>query len=438
MKHQRYLVRACVLALVVLLVNSVVRTQTTVYGNLSQRIDGLVAAMPSSGSASKYRIPTGPEQAQWSSVILAILEGHLSDANTSANGLGYHLLIFVDTTTTPPRQYDLLEEEPGSSRYWGTFIYNLQPSRPTLFIQSPHPLYDSNTGKQGYYIFKRNEALAFYMTGAHRCNNDTLSPCSGTTTACSASSEPYRVSDQAHSVEGMLQKTTEVLNDHVAGLVVLQNHGFAKQASDPDLIMSNGTTSTPAEDKLLALRDHLAGIDTVLTFKVAHIDIGWTRLIATTNVQGRLLNGSPNICSQNAPSASGRFIHIEQAYARLRDSQQNWDKLASAVGLTFDPVSSVEHPAGTSQAPPEFTLLRNFPNPFNAQTTVEYVVPASGWITMDLYTALGERIRTLASGERAPGTYRLSLDMGASASGLYFIRFVGQSFVSTRPIVLLK
>lgn len=438
MKHPRYLVRACVLTVVVLVVNSAVRTQTTVYGNLSQRIDSLVAAMPSSGSASKYRVPTGPEQAQWSSTILAILEGRLSDANTSANGIGYHLLVFVDLTTTPAREYCLLEEETGSGRFWGTFVYSPQPSRPTLFIQSPHPLYDSNTGKQGYYIFKKNEALAFYMTGAHRCNNDTLSPCSGTTTACSASSQPYRVSDQAHSVEGMLQKTTEVLNDHVAGLVVLQNHGFAKQASDPDLIMSNGTTSTPSLDNLVVLRDRFAEIDTVLTFKVAHIDIGWTRLIATTNVQGRLLNGSANICSLNAPSASGRFIHIEQAYAGLRDSQQNWDKLASAVGLTFDPVSSVAPPGGANQTPPEFTLLRNFPNPFNAQTTVEYVIPSSGWITMDLYTALGERVRTLASGERAPGTYRLSLDIGASASGLYFIRLVGQSFASTRPIVLLK
>jgi hypothetical protein len=35
-------------------------------------------------------------------------------------------------------------------------------------------------------------------------------------------------------------------------------------------------------------------------------------LCGTTNVQGRLSNGSPESCSTSATTASGLFLHIEQ------------------------------------------------------------------------------------------------------------------------------
>ncbi|KAB2847050.1 MAG: T9SS type A sorting domain-containing protein, partial [Melioribacteraceae bacterium] len=88
-------------------------------------------------------------------------------------------------------------------------------------------------------------------------------------------------------------------------------------------------------DYLSTLKTNLLNEDNTLTFKIAHIDTEWTELIATTNTQGRLINGSPNPCNQSSSSNTGRFLHIEQAYDGLRNSESNWNKLSNAIAATF-------------------------------------------------------------------------------------------------------
>lgn len=100
------------------------------------------------------------------------------------------------------------------------------------------------------------------------------------------------------------------------------------------MIMSNGTRYTPSPDYIQILQQHLFAVDDTLTFKTAHLDPDWDRLIALINTQGRLVNNSIDPCSNNATATTGRFIHIEQAYS-LRSSTERRKKLSDAVGLTF-------------------------------------------------------------------------------------------------------
>ncbi len=99
--------------------------------------------------------------------------------------------------------------------------------------------------------------------------------------------------------------------------------------------MSNGNVNEPTTDYLSSLKDNLLIEDNKLTFKIAHIDTSWKELLATTNTQGRLINGSNNPCGKSASSNAGRFLHIEQAYDSLRDSESNWNKLSNAIATTF-------------------------------------------------------------------------------------------------------
>jgi hypothetical protein len=93
-------------------------------------------------------------------------------------------------------------------------------------------------------------------------------------------------------------------------------------------------------------------IDDTLTFKTAHIDLDWDKLIALTNTQGRLINNSSNPCSNNAALTTGRFIHIEQCF-NLRNSTASRKKLSDAVGMTF-PEDKI-----TVLSPNGFELLRS-------------------------------------------------------------------------------
>ncbi len=321
--------------LIMLLVYSMsVYAQVNTKTNFVNFVDSLINVIPNTEFSNEYKTPPAIKLNTWANIIQYINDGDYSSAEDSANSLDYNLYKLIDSSVAPNKDYYALVKKSGGINYWGIFILNPSPIRQKLFIQSPHPKYDTFTGKQSALIFQQLGCKALFITGTHRCNNDTLTACAGTTSVCGEVSTKYRISDQAHNVNGTMQKTTVVMNNNIPDMIVIQPHGFAQDPGDPDLIMSNGTQLVPSPDYLSTLKTNLLAIDDTLTFKIAHVDVAWTTLTGTTNTQGRLINGSPNPCSQSASSTTGRFLHIEQAYA-LRSSNAGRQKLADALSQTF-------------------------------------------------------------------------------------------------------
>jgi hypothetical protein len=88
--------------------------------------------------------------------------------------------------------------------------------------------------------------------------------------------------------------------------------------------------------------------------------------------------------------------------------------------------------------PGEFILLRNYPNPFNAQTTIEYFLPEPRNLRLAVYDLLGREILILFDGFRAAGVHKAYLDASYLSSGVYFYRLRAGSAVVTRKMILLK
>lgn len=85
------------------------------------------------------------------------------------------------------------------------------------------------------------------------------------------------------------------------------------------------------------------------------------------------------------------------------------------------------------QFPPAVELLQSYPNPFNTETVIEFTVPESylfgAGVELIIFNSLGQKVRTLASGQRFPGTFRLAWDGKNDrgerlASGNYFSRLI--------------
>lgn len=88
-------------------------------------------------------------------------------------------------------------------------------------------------------------------------------------------------------------------------------------------------------------------------------------------------------------------------------------------------------------------LGQNHPNPFNPTTTIEYGVVSSEMVSINIYNARGEVVRTLVSGRRAPGSYSVDWDGrdqhgNQVASGVYLSRMQAGSFNQSRKLILLK
>lgn len=389
-------------------------------GNLAAHVDSIIAAMPTTNGGGEYQQPNAASRTLWRQIIDDILAGNLAAAHTQALTRSYQVVLFTDTGSQGSPVHIVLERTPeATSRFWGTFVFNPDPLRTRLVIQSPHPRYDLNTGYQGFRVYQYAAARAFFVSGTHRCNGISYSPCDGTTSACSESAEPFRYSDQCHVVDSTFQVTTQAMLDEHSDLLIVQVHGYGQGTGDPDMIISNGTRQMPTgPDYAVALRNAMQSIDPSLTAKVAHIDLSWTENIGTWNTQGRLLNGSSSPCSADPASATGRFVHIEQARIGLRDTAQNWMKLAQAVAAAY-PIDSSAVPS--VDGIPEARLLAVAPNPASSRTRIRFKVERPGLNQVEVFDATGRRVATLVDAVRSPGIHSVEWDTGAVPAGLYFI-----------------
>jgi hypothetical protein len=313
-------------------------------------------------SGNNFTKPNTNQLNTWATTIDKILNQNINQAKTNAAILNYQITEFTDTTYSTGHIYYILEEKSPQIYYWGTYIFNPSACRSNLILQAPHPKYDSNTGKQSIFCFSRLNAKALFLSGTHRCNNDTLTSCSGSTKACSSTSSAYRISDNAHNVYTAFQKTTEQIFQDDSLSVFVQLHGFAKKSTDPYVIMSNGTRQTPTTDYVSLIKNELALVDSSLTFKIAHINTSWTRLIAFTNTQGRYINGSSDPCLLSATNSQGNFVHMEQEKSKLRADSNGWYKLYIALSNAFPC-----NPNDISNNKVNTQTITIFPNPSNSK-----------------------------------------------------------------------
>lgn len=87
--------------------------------------------------------------------------------------------------------------------------------------------------------------------------------------------------------------------------------------------------------------------------------------------------------------------------------------------------------------------LSVFPNPFNPNTTVSFVLPHAGEVTLAVYDLAGRRVRMLGRGYYPAGEHQASWDgrdgRGLMAgSGVYLVRLQAGDGVISRRVMLLK
>lgn len=378
----------------------------TATGDIEIYIDNIIDNVPNS-SGGDYATPNSTQLNNWDSVIDFLLANDLANARAVVNSLNYQVTLFTDTSISPNQIFYVLEKQPTSSNYWGTYVFSKTPTRNNLIIQAPHIKNDVNTGQQAVYCFKNTLARAVFISGTHRCNSTDFSSCSGTTSTCSSGAQSYRISDMAHNVTTMFQQTTDNLFRNISNAIFIQLHGFGRSSSDPYVIMSNGTRQTPTTDYAALIKNELLNEDSSLTFQLAHINTSWTRLIGFTNTQGRLINNSSNHCSASATNTSGRFIHVEQERTKLRENATGWVKMSNALLNVFPSTLSLD----------DFNLNATIsisPNP----TSGKVLIHAKQVYQIVLYNLYGQIIMS----KKIDKEDNPSINFTKESSGVYFLK----------------
>ena len=98
--------------------------------------------------------------------------------------------------------------------------------------------------------------------------------------------------------------------------------------------------------------------------------------------------------------------------------------------------------------PSTFALLQNYPNPFNPDTWIPFKTATDASVTINIYNAKGQLIRTIALGQKAAGVY-LNKDRAAYwdgrddlgekvSSGVYFYILQAGEFTAIRKLAVVK
>jgi hypothetical protein len=86
----------------------------------------------------------------------------------------------------------------------------------------------------------------------------------------------------------------------------------------------------------------------------------------------------------------------------------------------------------------EFALIRNFPNPFNAGTTITFSLPRSGFVSLSIVDLSGRVVDVLVEGNLVAGNHEVHFNPGSLASGLYFCRLSMPAATLFHKILLIK
>ena len=88
--------------------------------------------------------------------------------------------------------------------------------------------------------------------------------------------------------------------------------------------------------------------------------------------------------------------------------------------------------------PQDVRLKQNYPNPFNPTTSIQYVLPESANVTLEVFNMLGQRVASIADGQQSAGTHTVDFDASNLTSGVYIYRLTAGSTVINKRMTLVK
>jgi hypothetical protein len=88
--------------------------------------------------------------------------------------------------------------------------------------------------------------------------------------------------------------------------------------------------------------------------------------------------------------------------------------------------------------PAGFSLSQNYPNPFNPATTIEFNLPKTEFVSLQIYNILGENVATLVSEKLSAGDYSYLWDASLLASGVYWYKIKAGDFINVKKMVLVR
>lgn len=126
-----------------------------------------------------------------------------------------------------------------------------------------------------------------------------------------------------------------------------------------------------------------------------------------------------------------RVVGVKSVY-----SNEGEILLAYPEDITRDSETSVTD--DSKESPKKFRLLGNFPNPFNAVTTIQYELPQPARISIRIFNMQGQAVATLLQRHQKAGHHQITWDSANAPGGIYLLQIQADNYRQTCKMLLLK
>ena len=108
--------------------------------------------------------------------------------------------------------------------------------------------------------------------------------------------------------------------------------------------------------------------------------------------------------------------------------------------ITLDPDNKIlkDKKGDEPIEPVDFKLYQNFPNPFNPETKITYMIKEFSDVSLIVYDLLGREITKLVNQKQHPGTYTIPFSPKNLASGVYLYKLISGSISDSKKMVLIR
>ncbi|NQV14205.1 CotH kinase family protein [bacterium] len=148
------------------------------------------------------------------------------------------------------------------------------------------------------------------------------------------------------------------------------------------------------------------------------------------------------VASDGMSIIDGMYFGEQQpdvSYGRFPNGSDSWSFFAEPTPGAANTTSGIE----PTPVAPETFKLHNFPNPFNAETTIRFNLPWNGTVSVSVFDLSGRLVSELFHGMSQKGEYEIAWNARDSSgqpvsTGIYLYQIQIKGYRKTQKMLLLK
>lgn len=139
------------------------------------------------------------------------------------------------------------------------------------------------------------------------------------------------------------------------------------------------------------------------------------------------------VVNYNSQGLEGKLVEV---HLTIDGNYTKYSDLTNASGnFLANNLSDVED---DYSLPDGYELSNNYPQPFNPKTIFNLTVPYSSSVSVEVYSVLGEKVRSMDRKDYSAGNHKLVLELNGLSNGVYIARIIlDDKYFISRKLLLL-